>query len=269
MTSYNDLTNNVKRMIGQKSNSTTLVSLASTNKNSKDLLANIVNDAKQNSPVVKLTNILNENPLSNTDRVWYGNMVHPELSRPYPKAEYLEWYTWDNTYEYQLEVGNCYETLCAEVKVSNKKTNKYVVFQIAMFDTLINSPSIRFTHSYERFLELLETDLVMIHKALGKMLNLFIEYVSEYERKNKIDYRWTNYPKGLDKAGLIKWIVKNIIVLFDRKQKMPITEFIDKISLVGQSGGKMYHSYHGRRYVVRTGSRGGKYILVKGQKIYV
>lgn len=32
---------------------------------------------------------------------------------------------------------------------------------------------------------------------------------------------------------------------------------------------KQYHTYDGRRYVVRTGSRGGKYILAKKRKFYI
>lgn len=35
------------------------------------------------------------------------------------------------------------------------------------------------------------------------------------------------------------------------------------------TGGKAHKKYNGRSYLVRTGVRGGKYILVKGQKIYV
>jgi hypothetical protein len=34
-------------------------------------------------------------------------------------------------------------------------------------------------------------------------------------------------------------------------------------------GGKKQKKYNGRLYVIRTGSRGGKYILVKGNKVYV
>lgn len=37
----------------------------------------------------------------------------------------------------------------------------------------------------------------------------------------------------------------------------------------GQAGGKPHKKHNGRTYVVRTGSRGGKYILVKGKKIYL
>jgi hypothetical protein len=36
-----------------------------------------------------------------------------------------------------------------------------------------------------------------------------------------------------------------------------------------QAGGKPHKKHNGRTYVVRTGSRGGKYILVKGKKVYV
>lgn len=36
-----------------------------------------------------------------------------------------------------------------------------------------------------------------------------------------------------------------------------------------QSGGKQHYKYNGRTYVVREGSRGGKYILVKGEKKYL
>jgi hypothetical protein len=36
-----------------------------------------------------------------------------------------------------------------------------------------------------------------------------------------------------------------------------------------QDGGKAHKKHNGRSYVVRTGSRGGKYILVKGKKVYV
>jgi hypothetical protein len=36
-----------------------------------------------------------------------------------------------------------------------------------------------------------------------------------------------------------------------------------------QAGGKAHKKHNGRTYVVRTGSRGGKYILVKGNKVYV
>ena len=35
------------------------------------------------------------------------------------------------------------------------------------------------------------------------------------------------------------------------------------------AGGKRHKKYNGRSYIVRTGTRGGKYILVKGKKIYV
>jgi hypothetical protein len=34
-------------------------------------------------------------------------------------------------------------------------------------------------------------------------------------------------------------------------------------------GAKPKHTYKGRKYVIRTGSRGGKYILVKKLKIYI
>lgn len=34
-------------------------------------------------------------------------------------------------------------------------------------------------------------------------------------------------------------------------------------------GGKATKTYAGRKYVVRTGKRGGRYILVKGKKIYL
>jgi hypothetical protein len=36
-----------------------------------------------------------------------------------------------------------------------------------------------------------------------------------------------------------------------------------------QDGGKAHKKYNGRSYIIRKGSRGGKYILVKGKKIYV
>lgn len=36
-----------------------------------------------------------------------------------------------------------------------------------------------------------------------------------------------------------------------------------------QSGGKQTHKYKGKNYIVRTGSRGGKYILCKKEKIYL
>jgi hypothetical protein len=36
-----------------------------------------------------------------------------------------------------------------------------------------------------------------------------------------------------------------------------------------QAGGARTKKYNGRDYVVRTGSRGGKYITVKGRKVYV
>jgi hypothetical protein len=35
------------------------------------------------------------------------------------------------------------------------------------------------------------------------------------------------------------------------------------------SGGKQYKMYKNRKYVLRTGAKGGKYILVKGEKVYV
>lgn len=36
-----------------------------------------------------------------------------------------------------------------------------------------------------------------------------------------------------------------------------------------QQGGKAFKKYKGHAYKIRTGSRGGKYILVKGEKIYI
>lgn len=35
------------------------------------------------------------------------------------------------------------------------------------------------------------------------------------------------------------------------------------------TGGSSRKTYKGRKYVIRTGKRGGKYILVKGVKVYV
>lgn len=37
----------------------------------------------------------------------------------------------------------------------------------------------------------------------------------------------------------------------------------------GGSGGMLRKKYNGHSYVVRTGARGGKYIVVKGKKMYV
>jgi NADH:ubiquinone oxidoreductase subunit len=42
-----------------------------------------------------------------------------------------------------------------------------------------------------------------------------------------------------------------------------------KSSQPTQEGGKAHKTYKGRSYVVRTGSRGGKYILVNDEKIYL
>lgn len=42
-----------------------------------------------------------------------------------------------------------------------------------------------------------------------------------------------------------------------------------KFNINNQVGGKPHKKHNGRTYVVRTGSRGGKYILVKGKKVYV
>jgi len=37
-----------------------------------------------------------------------------------------------------------------------------------------------------------------------------------------------------------------------------------------QDGGKKrVHTYNQKKYVVRTGARGGEYILVKGKKMYI
>jgi ankyrin repeat protein len=44
---------------------------------------------------------------------------------------------------------------------------------------------------------------------------------------------------------------------------------IDYNEPVKQDGGKPKHTYKGRKYIIRTGSRGGKYILVNKTKIYV
>ena len=44
---------------------------------------------------------------------------------------------------------------------------------------------------------------------------------------------------------------------------------VEPQSLIEQQGGKRHKKHNGRSYVVRTGSRGGHYILVKGKKLYV
>ncbi len=50
---------------------------------------------------------------------------------------------------------------------------------------------------------------------------------------------------------------------------VPLTN-IDDMSLSVQDGsGKRHKKYNGRTYVVRTGSRGGHYLLVKGKKVYI
>ena len=44
---------------------------------------------------------------------------------------------------------------------------------------------------------------------------------------------------------------------------------VAQVAPSAQAGGKRQKKYNGRLYVVRTGTRGGKYIVVKGKKVYV
>jgi hypothetical protein len=44
---------------------------------------------------------------------------------------------------------------------------------------------------------------------------------------------------------------------------------VQELQTQSQEGGKPHKKYNGRSYIIRKGSRGGKYILVKGKKIYV
>lgn len=43
----------------------------------------------------------------------------------------------------------------------------------------------------------------------------------------------------------------------------------DKMWITSMGGGKLTHMYKGRSYTVHTGSRGGKYILVNKQHVYI
>jgi hypothetical protein len=53
------------------------------------------------------------------------------------------------------------------------------------------------------------------------------------------------------------------------KESWPIKQRIENSKTTPAGGAKSTKLYKGRKYVVRTGSRGGKYILVKGTKVYL
>ena len=57
----------------------------------------------------------------------------------------------------------------------------------------------------------------------------------------------------------------------DKKQVAPSAQVaqVAQVAPSAQAGGKRQKKYNGRLYVVRTGTRGGKYIVVKGKKVYV
>ena len=64
-----------------------------------------------------------------------------------------------------------------------------------------------------------------------------------------------------------EWPLNNVTEMKKVLRQAPTKS--KKTSQVTQEGGKAHTTYKGRSYVVRIGSRGGKYILVKGEKIYV
>jgi hypothetical protein len=90
------------------------------------------------------------------------------------------------------------------------------------------------------------------------------------------------YPIAFDKNDNMPLYTSSEVVShnIDEKSVQPLPIFFDDashngylcykyIQLASQTAGKAKHKYKGRSYVVRTGSRGGKYILVQGKKLYI
>ena len=63
--------------------------------------------------------------------------------------------------------------------------------------------------------------------------------------------------------------VKSIILLSDHEKKSSVLlfNFRDKNIITG--GGKQYYFHNHKRYLVREGKRGGKYIITKGKHMYL
>lgn len=82
------------------------------------------------------------------------------------------------------------------------------------------------------------------------------------------------------KPGYFKWVLKSEDEDKDKDKdknkntlndKGMVKEFTD-LSKPPTKGGKTfkeYYTYKGRKYLVRKGKRGGRYIMVKKEKIYI
>lgn len=78
--------------------------------------------------------------------------------------------------------------------------------------------------------------------------------------------------RSLDKMKLVRELPNMVSIVKDTTTKLyPAFEFAVQHSVGGGggSGEKLKAAYKGRSYTIRTGKRGGRYIVVKDQKIYV
>jgi hypothetical protein len=101
-------------------------------------------------------------------------------------------------------------------------------------------------------------------------------YMDIYEKSTLLGYlSMTDYQKMLDNPGnytLRLWTddMQNwFLTIKDIQAEKDIFDSRNKTNIGGAKPKADKYKHQGRMYTLRTGSRGGKYIVCKGEKIYV
>lgn len=95
------------------------------------------------------------------------------------------------------------------------------------------------------------------------------EIISEFEKDDLTDKPAEEFTEK-NKAALIEYYKNKLDKQLDQINKDMINDFDKQGYDAMNKGGKgPTHRYKGRNYKLRTGPRGGRYILVKGKVVYV
>lgn len=111
-----------------------------------------------------------------------------------------------------------------------------------------------------------------VQPAIASLLLYHVVYTAYHENCARVELQpssETNVNRLKTYYSRLGFVNDGDIMFIDLKNDELVFPLPGKKT--SQQGGvvKETHSYNGRTYVVRSGPRGGKYILVKGTKIYV
>jgi hypothetical protein len=141
--------------------------------------------------------------------------------------------------------------------------NLYLILEAASKKTGTNSNNARYGNKYEQTSKS-HVEYIVRRQDLVKKVNALKTTLDTIWLDNSSRFENSIVEEFEDKFFLKSNTLKSSVVF------VPPTPRVSRASSSSDSnGGGAKKKHNGRSYVVRTGSRGGKYILVKGKKIYV